>query len=395
MSKYKVLCVLMCSLFFLKNGDNYIESKINSREGGREYSIMKNSNLLKFTALFVFILATGLTDSFVGNATVALFPAYMVTVILAVFYLGIVAGLVSAVFAFLVMLLVGIQTDTAPTAFLMISVFSYFALLVAAVMFIDKYRSRASQLAEIVRKKDYDKVLAKEVHQSVFVPTPAENRFLSIGNKMIFTKELAGDYFYLSDLGEKVFYVIADISGKSVASALFTVILHENIITSLETSESLSEIIQNINSKIYLSLPEDMYITMFCCLIEPDSIKYVNAAHEPPLVFSQEQKKTYLLQNSDSLPVGISPFLELEENQLEFDSNDIFLAVSDGVTESDLFRENPYEKLTTLLHQTSDASAQRIADDIYYKAATDNPDFPLDDTIITCIKRKRKSDESD
>ncbi|KKK78495.1 hypothetical protein LCGC14_2843000, partial [marine sediment metagenome] len=267
---------------------------------------MKNSNLLKFTALFVLILATGFADNFVGNATAALLPAYMVSVILAVFYLGLIAGLVSAIFASLVMLLAGMQTDVAPTGFLMLSVFSYFALLVAAVMFIDKYRSQASQLAEVTRKKDYDKVLAKEVHQSVFVPTPAENRFLSIGNKMIFTEELAGDYFYLSDLGEKVFYVIADISGKSIASALFTIVLHQNIITSLETSESLPEIIQNINSKIYLSLPEDMYITMFCCLIEPDSIKYVNAAHEPPLLFSQEQKKTYLLQNRDSLPVGIS-----------------------------------------------------------------------------------------
>ena len=351
---------------------------------------MKNFALTKLTAIFALIIATGLVDGFVGNTTVALLPVYMIAVSVAAFYLGLAAGLASALFVFFVMLLAGVQIKADPSFILMLNVFSYLAVLIGAVVFIDKYRSRAQSIADIEQKKEYDNALAKEVHQSVFVPAPKDNRYLTIGNKMIFTPGLGGDYYYMADMGDKVFYTIADISGKSIASALFSVILHENTINSLQSSDTLADIIQSLNSKIYMSLPEDMFVTMFCCFIDDESITYVNAAHEPPLLYSKKRKATFLLQNEDSLPIGLSPFLELKEKRLEFDSNDIFLAVSDGVTESDLFIDKPYDKLSTSLRQTADGSAQLIAEDIYERAAMANPNFPLCDIIITCVKRKRK-----
>lgn len=266
----------------------------------------------------------------------------------------------------------------------------FVGLFVVIAILIERLLTYRQAISNLHRKKKYDDTLAKQVHQSIFLPPPKETRFLDIGNKVVFTKELGGDYYYLANIEDTLFYCMADISGKSIVSSLFSTLLHQTVTDCLEEYDSLETILQTVNSRMYQVLPEDMFVTMFVCSIDENELSYINAGHEPPLLFSKQEKKVKFLNSSQSMPLGLHPFLEPEPRSESFDSSCIFLAVTDGVTESDLFIDNPFNKLEVLLRQSAEESAQEIVDKIYRMAAAENQNFPLDDLIITCIKRKLK-----
>ena len=135
------------------------------------------------------------------------------------------------------------------------------------------------------------------------------------------------------------------------------------------------------------ALPEDMFITMFCALINEKEIAYVNAGAPPPLLFSKREGSAKMLQSHRVLPIGILPTLEIESVTEPFGPGDVFLAMTDGITESPEFREEPYEKLQELLVRHADASAQDITNAIFSQSVPGKSNIPLDDVILVCIKR--------
>ncbi|MCL4473269.1 MAG: serine/threonine-protein phosphatase [Actinobacteria bacterium] len=246
-------------------------------------------------------------------------------------------------------------------------------------------------ITSLEEQRNTDLELAKAVHESVFAPVPDVYGTLSIGSRVAFARELGGDYYFLKGLDGKLFLCIADISGKSTAAALFAALLNQSVIEALQRTADLSVLVEKVNFSISPSLPEDMFVTMFCAFISDEDLSYVNAGHPPPLLYSKGEGSTKMLLSGDVLPLGVGPDLVIEAVTESFRPGDILLATTDGITESDAFKERSYEKLQALLNRNADADVSELTEAVFSQAVPAGTKNPHDDIIVVCIKRQPKS----
>lgn len=263
---------------------------------------------------------------------------------------------------------------------------SFIYILTAAL--IDRLTKQLRTITNLEAQRSNDLDIAKSVHESVFAPIPDSYGNLSIGSKVAFARELGGDYYFVTGLDGKLFFCIADISGKSTAAALFAALLNQSVTEALEHTADLTALVNRMNFRLGQALPEDMFVTMFCALINEKEIAYVNAGAPPPLLFSKQEGSAKMLLSNHVLPIGILPTLEIESMTEPFGPDDVFLAMTDGITESPAFRKEPYEKLQEMLVRNADTSAQDITNAIFTQSVSGKSNTPLDDVILVCIKRQ-------
>lgn len=120
----------------------------------------------------------------------------------------------------------------------------------------------------------------------IFPPFPKRKEF-EIFASMDPAKEVGGDFydFFLID-DKKLFFVIADVSGKSIPGALFMVITKTLIRNESKYAVSPAEILIRVNSTLYPDNDESMFVTAFCAILDitTGELEYANAGHNPPLL---------------------------------------------------------------------------------------------------------------
>ncbi len=352
--------------------------------GGLEMS-RANRAVVIITTLVVAV-AIGVAD--VSDYLPELTAFVLIPVIVGTYFqglrFGVIVAIVAAAAELVAHLKLGAGIGHAGVVFNTLS-HSFIYILTAAL--IDRLTMQLRIITNLEAQRNNDLDIAKSVHESVFAPIPDSYGNLSIGSKVAFARELGGDYYFFTDLDGNLFFCIADISGKSTAASLFAALLNQSVTEALEHTTDLTALVSGMKLRLSRALPEDMFITMFCALINEKEIAYVNAGAPPPLLFSKREGSAKMLRSHRVLPIGILPALEIESMTEPFGPGDVFLAMTDGITESPEFREEPYEKLQELLVRHADASAQDITNAIFSQSVPGKSNIPLDDVILVCIKR--------
>lgn len=312
---------------------------------------------------------------------------YLIPVIAGAVFVSFRYGLLVAAVAAAAELFFHIELGAGHGARLYLDVLFHFSVFVLGAVLISRLIIQLRTIAELEQIRTRDLNIAKEVHRSVFAPVPTHYGNLVIGAKLTFARELGGDYYHFAETEDGLVFFIADISGKSVAAALFSALLNDVVIDALEHSTDLATIFATVNSRISTTLPENMFVTMFCAFINEEAIRFINAGHEPALLFSKKDGTVKLLESQMTLPIGVQPDLKIEPSVESFVSGDVLLAVTDGVTESEAFKEKPLEKLKILVRENSDSDPQEIANLVYARAAVGASENLPDDIVITCVKR--------
>lgn len=349
---------------------------------------MSRINRVSIVAITLIAAVTiGIAD--VSNFLPELTALVLIPVIVGTYFLGFRYGVFVAMVAAVTELVVHMEVEAeVGHAEVIFNTATHTFIYILTAALIDRLVRQLRTITNLEAQRSNDLDIAKGVHESVFAPVPDSYGTLSIGSKVAFARELGGDYYNIKGLDEKLFFCIADISGKSTAAALFAALLNQSVTEALEHTSDLTALVNRVNSHISSSLPEDMFVTMFCALISEDKLYYVNAGHPPPLLYSKQEGTVKMLQSSNALPVGITPELKIESMNEPFRPGEVLLATTDGITESPAFRERPQEKLEEVLNQNSDAEAQDLTNLIFTKAVPDDMKNPLDDIIVVCIKRQ-------
>ena len=92
--------------------------------------------------------------------------------------------------------------------------------------------------------------------------------------------------------------------------------------------------IARLNDQLASENEQMMFVTCFCGVLNLTSgeLNYVNAGHNPPIVFS-EQKARYL-SCEKNIALAVAEGFDYVEESLLLKPNDIFLLYTDGVTEA-------------------------------------------------------------
>ena len=154
-------------------------------------------------------------------------------------------------------------------------------------------------------------------------------------------KDVGGDFydfFPLEDrvLGTKRFvFLIADVSGKGIPAALFMMKAITEVRKELQSGVEIGQAIRNASRELANGNNACMFVTMWVGMLDHTSgrIEYVNAGHNPPLLWRKDKGWDWLTQKS-GIPLGTPIDFSYTPHSLDCVEGDKILLFTDGVTEA-------------------------------------------------------------
>ncbi len=181
--------------------------------------------------------------------------------------------------------------------------------------------------------------VAKQIQASllpcVFPAFPGRREF-DIYASMQPAREVGGDFYDFFIVNDRYLWVIiADVSDKGVAAALFMVIAKTLIKNHAEFSQSPSEVFNIVNDQLCQNNKVGMFVTAFMGRLdlETGSFVFSNAGHNYPLLFTGQQGFDWLKSRPGLVLAGMEG-VKYRTHEISLVPGDRLLLYTDGVTEA-------------------------------------------------------------
>lgn len=211
------------------------------------------------------------------------------------------------------------------------------------------------EMEEQNQKLKNEVMMARNLQMSLLPGPPADPR-LDFSMVYMPCESLGGDFidiFYIDDSHLGLY--LADVSGHGVQAALLTIFLRSTLNKKiLDPAKALEELYQEFNKS---NLHQELYITVFYCIIDLDSKKmlYSNAGlNVVPVVYSDTRFELLMLPG-----IPISNWMDKPgylNGSIDLQSGDKLFLYSDGILEMRNKKNEQYGEdrlLEILLHSHS------------------------------------------
>jgi len=212
-----------------------------------------------------------------------------------------------------------------------------------------------------------------------------------IAGKSIPAKEVGGDYYdFIETKDGKLAFCLADISGKGIPASLLVANLQATLRGQILLEKGCKECVTFANELLYLNTAPNKFATLFDGYVDnkKNEITYCNAGHNNPILLSKDNKITR--PDVGGLIVGIAPGVQYEDATINFDSGDILVIFSDGITEAMNKNEEEYEeeRFIELIKKNKEKSAEELIKIIIKEiTAYCEGQEQMDDMTLIVIKR--------
>lgn len=139
--------------------------------------------------------------------------------------------------------------------------------------------------------------------QSMLIP---DNSLLPHNDKINITAfyhphfDVGGDYYDCIKLSDSEFgFCIADVSGKGISAAILMSNFQANLRALFSPEISLDALVGKLNERVLFSAKGEKFITLFVGKYntERKELKFINAGHNPPLMYHVKSKKLEYLKS--------------------------------------------------------------------------------------------------
>jgi len=173
--------------------------------------------------------------------------------------------------------------------------------------------------------------------------------------------EVGGDYYDVIQLSkDEVGFCIADVSGKGISAAILMSNFQANLRALFTADKGLTDTLHRLNTTVMNSAKGEKFITLFIARYHylTRELKYINAGHNPPLLYEPESKRLTQLASGcvgmgmlDDLPFVNEAVISIEEPAKLFCYTDGLVEViqDSGIEfgtenlEKELINNNPLE----------------------------------------------------
>ncbi len=189
---------------------------------------------------------------------------------------------------------------------------------------------------ETIRQASLEKEmeLAAEMQAMLFPSHLPGHNVFDVAATYLPHQEVGGDYYdYFKINDDESIICMADVSGKGLAAALLMSNFQANLHALAKNMHSLSDLITGLNAMVFKNAKGEKFITVFLACIhhKTKEIRYVNAGHNPPMLF--ENENFHLLQTGTT-GLGMFPKLPfVNEGAIHFPKNAMLFCYTDGITE--------------------------------------------------------------
>lgn len=260
-----------------------------------------------------------------------------------------------------------------------------------AAVAIENARLHEIQLAQAQLERELQ--LAHELQQSLMprqTPQIPGWRFASWWRP---ARDVSGDFFDFIALDERhLGVVVADVSDKGMAAALFMVLGRSAVRGSVARDRHPAESITQVNRLLHADSERSMFITMVYAQIDTATgqVIWVNAGHNPPFKFAATGGDLTPLMPTGVL-LGIQPDGHWAEDTTRLAPGDTLVLYTDGITEAfsptgEMFGD---ERLMAVLSAHRNQPAEQIVDAIKQALASFmSSNLATDDITVVVIQRE-------
>lgn len=212
-------------------------------------------------------------------------------------------------------------------------------------------------------------------------------------------RTVSGDYYdFVARPDGRVYFVIADVSGKGVTAGLMMAGLQVAFRIFCKNDPDPATFVTQLNASLRENLPRSKFVTLFLGRLDTHTgvVEYVNAGHMPPLWIHVNGAEEVL---SSDLLLGVMTRAEYTTRKLQLAAGDALVLFTDGVTEAEntAGAELSPAQLVEALRLLHGARAETIATAVTDAVLThaDDPDALEDDVTIVVISRNAVSEVPD
>jgi sigma-B regulation protein RsbU (phosphoserine phosphatase) len=209
------------------------------------------------------------------------------------------------------------------------------ALANILVVALENKRFARRQLEQEVLKREVE--IASQVQHMLFPDSLPDSDRLKAKVTYFPHSMVGGDYYDLiQKTKDKVYFCIADVSGKGIAAALLMSNFQAALRTLLRSNADFETLVRQLNYTLFDNTKGERFITFFLGEFDfqTHDLRFVNAGHNPPILCWEDSGKTELLEAGTTILGAFEelPFLEIgkRENLERFTIH----LYTDGLTES-------------------------------------------------------------
>jgi sigma-B regulation protein RsbU (phosphoserine phosphatase) len=230
---------------------------------------------------------------------------------------------------------------------------------------------------------------AAEIQQSLLQDDAPKFNGFEIACRSIPAEEVGGDFFDFYPFGaEMLGLAIGDASGHGLPAALLVRDVVTGLRMGLEKELKVSHVFEKLNRVIHRSNLSSRFVSVFYGELDNDgNLVYVNAGHQPPLVFSGD--KAYELTKGGTV-IGPLPEIRFKRGIARLLPEDVLVMCTDGILErrgdaGEFFGEDALKRIVKRFRK---AGAQEILDQIFVKSFEFGQGGPWeDDATIVVVRR--------
>jgi sigma-B regulation protein RsbU (phosphoserine phosphatase) len=230
----------------------------------------------------------------------------------------------------------------------------------------------ALMIEDVIEKERMEEELniARDLQMSMLPAKCPELVRFEIASLCIPAREVGGDFFDFIEIGEdKVGFVIADVTGKSVSAAL--VMSSSRSVFRMLSEEQLGvgDIMVRANRRIKKDIKSGMFVALLYAVLDSRErmLSLCSAGQTQPLHFSNRKGKAVLIETEgDTFPLGILDEAEYKETRVQLEPGDKVVFYTDGIVEA-MNKDQQmfgFERLQKLAEESQTTKAEELLKEI-------------------------------
>ena len=201
-----------------------------------------------------------------------------------------------------------------------------------------KNQMRFQEVSEKKNRMDSELRVARDIQMSM-IPTSflsvSGRKDVDISGMVVPAKEVGGDLYDFFDRDGKLYFCIADVSGKGVPAALLMSVTRSLFRSVSVHEKSPQRIISAMNESMADMNENDMFVTCFLGILDlaTGHLRFCNAGHNPPVRIGPGAAS--FLDVVPNLPLGVMHGTKYHDQETDLASGEGLFLYTDGLTEAE------------------------------------------------------------
>ncbi|TYQ16056.1 UNVERIFIED_CONTAM: sigma-B regulation protein RsbU (phosphoserine phosphatase) [Acetivibrio alkalicellulosi] len=194
-----------------------------------------------------------------------------------------------------------------------------------------EYYKNNSELIKFYENIKYEMNIAQKLQESL-ISEHIIYKSATIRGRYLPCEALGGDIFCSKEVGDKLWFMMADTEGHGISAAMVSTMLNVIFNSSVESAKFPHDVLNNINKSLFevFNNSNNPLVSAFVGFFESDRLYYSNAGHPYPIYFNSRDNRVNFI-NDNGILIGVFEDTIFSSNSIFINEKDIILLYTDGL----------------------------------------------------------------